>query len=97
MRDQKFELPVCEYYMQAQGTCNISSIILIHAIPKCNVDLCIDASDLNLKFQQYIVIHIQKYIVEIHTSNIIIVKNHNADVNSTGFIYQSSGALLTSQ
>ena len=38
----------------------------------------------------YIAIYIQKYIVEIHTSNIIIVKNHNADVNSTGFIYQSS-------
>ena len=26
----------------------------------------------------YMYIFIQKYIVEIHTSNIIIVKNHNA-------------------
>ena len=36
-------------------------------------------------------ISIRKYIVEIHTSNIIIEKNHKANINSTGFIFQSSG------
>ena len=43
----------------------------------------------------YIQYGIQKYIVEIHTSNIIIEKNHKADINSTGFIFQSSGMVYT--
>ena len=36
------------------------------------------------------ILKFEKYIVEIHTSNIIIEKNHKADINSTGFILQSS-------
>ena len=39
------------------------------------------------------ILKFEKYIVEIHTSNIIIEKNHKADINSTGFILQSSGFL----
>ena len=31
---------------------------------------------------------IQKYIVEIHTSNIIIEKNHKADINSKLSLYR---------
>ena len=45
---------------------------------------------MSFRFIEYMNIYIHKYISEIHTSNIIIVKNNKADVNSTGFIFQSS-------
>ena len=35
----------------------------------------------------YIYIYVYKYIVEIHTSNIIIEKNHKANIHSTCFIF----------
>ena len=42
---------------------------------------------LDTRVLMFVNIHVYFHVYNIH----VIVKNHNADVNSTGFIYQSSG------